>query len=147
MTTNNLRRYLWIGAALLSIGILAIILNSTTPRSVTVEWSTASELNTAGFNLYRSQNKDGPFTRINTELIPASPDPLVGGSYVFTDTGLTAGWTYYYQLEEVDTNGAASPQGVVAVTTASSPSPAVLALAAGGVALLVALTWLIGHRK
>ena len=147
MTTDNPRRYLWIGAALLGIGILAIILSSTATPAVTVDWSTASELNTAGFNLYRSDNKDGPFTRINTALIPASPDPLVGGSYAFTDTQVTAGWTYYYRLEEVETNGDASPRGVVAVTTAGGPSPTVLTVGAASIALLIAVIWLIWHRK
>ncbi|MCK4814345.1 hypothetical protein KA005_01130, partial [bacterium] len=33
--------------------------------SVEVEWETASELNTVGFNLYRSQSSDGQYDQIN----------------------------------------------------------------------------------
>ncbi len=105
---------LWLGLA----GVLLMLLGSAiaAPVTVTVEWSTASELNTAGFNLYRSNNKDGSYVRINPELIPASTDLLIGGSYVFTDTHVSAGRTYYYRLEEIETNGATSDQGVAEVT-------------------------------
>jgi hypothetical protein len=104
--------------------------------TVTVEWSTASELNTAGFNLYRGETQDGPFTRINVELIPASPDPLIGGSYVFTDTAVIAGRTYYYQLEDVETSGATTIQGVVQVKADGGLDPA-LFIALGAVGLIM----------
>lgn len=111
--------------------------------TVTVEWSTASELNTAGFNLYRGESQDGPFTRINAELIPASPDPLIGGSYIYTDTGVVAGRTYYYQLEDVETSGAATVQGVVQVTADGGLDPALLiALAAVGVVMIGIMVFL-----
>ena len=111
--------------------------------TVTVEWSTASELNTAGFNLYRGESQDGPFTRINAELIPASPDPLIGGSYIYTDTGVAAGRTYYYQLEDVETSGAATIQGVVQVRADGGLDPALLiALAAVGVVMIGIMVFL-----
>lgn len=111
--------------------------------TVTVEWSTASELNTAGFNLYRGESQDGPFTRINAELIPASPDPLIGGSYIYTDTGVVAGRTYYYQLEDVETSGAATVQGVVEVKADGSLDPALfIALAAVGVVMIGIMVFL-----
>jgi len=72
---------------------------------IIVNWTTKSEINTAGFNLFRGEGAIGPFTQINRALIPASYDPVTGGSYVFTDTNVVAGVTYYYQLEEVEVNG------------------------------------------
>ena len=111
--------------------------------TVTVEWSTASELNTAGFNLYRGESQDGPFTRINAELIPASPDPLIGGSYIYTDTGVAAGRIYYYQLEDVETSGATTIQGVVQVRADGGLDPALLiALAAVGVVMIGIMVFL-----
>lgn len=75
-------------------------------QSVTIRWVTESEFNTAGFNLYRSENEDGPFTtKVNDRLIPARDDPALGGEYVYTDTQVVAGQTYYYQLEEVEKTG------------------------------------------
>ena len=73
--------------------------------SVEVEWETASELDTVGFNLYRSQSSDGPYDQINDRMIPASPDPLIGGEYSYIDEGVEANLTYYYRLEEIDSAG------------------------------------------
>jgi hypothetical protein len=72
---------------------------------VIIEWTTASELDTAGFNIYRSQQKTDPFILINQSLIPPSNDPLTGGDYTYSDTNVTPGKIYYYQLEEIETNG------------------------------------------
>jgi hypothetical protein len=74
-------------------------------RPIIVRWSTESEVNTAGFNIYRSASEDGPWTRINPQLIPGSSDPLRGGTYVFTDTNVIAGQSYWYELEEVELGG------------------------------------------
>jgi hypothetical protein len=104
--------------------------------TVIVEWSTASELDTAGFNLYRSDSTDGPFTRLNEHLIPASPDPLVGGSYTFTDTNVVAGRTYYYQLEDVETGGATTRHGPIAAKAEAGGKAILLAAALLGGALL-----------
>lgn len=132
--------------ALLAAVVLMVV-TATGSATVTVEWSTASELNTAGFNLYRGETQDGPFTRINAELIPASPDPLIGGSYVFTDTAVVAGRTYYYQLEDVETSGAATVQGVVEVKADGGLDPALLiALVAVGVVLIGTTVFLRPRR-
>jgi hypothetical protein len=107
------RRNLPLGGWLIlaALPLILIVSAVTAPVNVTVEWSTASELNTAGFNLYRGDSREGPFTRINPELISASTDPLVGGSYVYTDNQVSPGRTYYYQLEEVETSGRTNIQG------------------------------------
>jgi len=78
---------------------------------IEVKWTTASELDTAGFNLYRSDQPDGNFVQINSSLIPASNDPLTGGSYSYTDRTVEAGRTYYYELEDVEIGGTKSRVG------------------------------------
>jgi hypothetical protein len=94
------------GVTLLAALILGVLAwRDSQTASVVIEWSTASELDTAGFNLYRSENPDGPFSQINENLIPASPDPLTGGSYSYTDKNVSPGRTYYYQLEDVEISG------------------------------------------
>lgn len=134
-------------------GVAALVLIAITATgaafgaaTVTVEWSTASELNTAGFNLYRGETKDGPFTRINADLIPSSPDPLIGGSYIFTDTAVIGGRTYYYQLEDVETNGVATVQGIVEVKADGGLDPAVLIAAAVVAAIAIGLVVLLRRR-
>ena len=83
--------------------------------AILVEWSTASELSTVGFNVYRSESKDGPYEKVNQALIPASTDPLGGGDYSFRDTTVTAGNTYFYQLEDVDASGSQERYGPIQV--------------------------------
>ena len=90
---------------------------------VLVEWTTESEVNTAGFNVYRSESAEGPYIKINHQLIPASLDPILGGEYVYTDTNVVAGYTYYYKLEDVELDGATTlhgPKEVVAEATSPS---------------------------
>ncbi|HNB51460.1 MAG TPA: hypothetical protein PK530_05935 [Anaerolineales bacterium] len=80
-----------------------------------VEWSTASELDIAGFNVLRADQIDGPFTQVNTALIPPVGDSLNGGDYRFEDTNVQGGQTYYYQLQEVELSGATTLHGPIDV--------------------------------
>ena len=112
---------------------------------VVVEWSTATELDTAGFNLYRATSVDGPFAPINPELVPSSPDPLTGGDYEFVDQGVDPGVTYFYELEEVEYSGATQRFDPIQVTADGSTINLVLAgimVLAGGVLFAAA-----GHAK
>jgi len=101
--------------------------------TVIVEWTTESEVDTAGFHLYRSESPEGPFERITRELIPASPDPIRGGHYVYTDTEVAAGHVYFYQLEDVEFDGDSTRHGPIEARAEVSnglwPWPVILALA------------------
>ncbi len=83
--------------------------------SVVLDWSTASEIDTVGFNIYRSERSDRDFSRINTEIIPASQEPLTGGEYLFLDTEVEPGRVYYYLLEDVSMDGKLSRNGPIEV--------------------------------
>ena len=85
------------------------------PGMVIVEWTTESEFNLAGFNVYRSDEPEGSFLRLNDGLIPASLDPVARGSYVYTDTTVTAGVTYYYKLEDVELDGSSTKHGPIEI--------------------------------
>lgn len=82
---------------------------------VIVEWTTASELDTVGFNLLRAESQEGPFEQINTNLIPAVSDSLTGSNYTFTDSSAQNGITYYYMLEENELTGEISHHGPIVV--------------------------------
>ncbi len=143
---NSSRLTLIIPIVLILAALAFFLVSAATPPVVTVEWSTASELNTAGFNLSRGASQTGPFTRLNTEVIPASPDPLVGGSYVYTDTQVVAGQTYYYQLEEVEISGGTSVQGVVAVTASSGLTPLLVGAGIGLTILFISVVIWLGRK-
>jgi hypothetical protein len=81
---------------------LAIPSNSQT---IQLNWSTQSETNIAGFNLYRASGME------NNEFFLINPALLEGTNtssqqlYSYDDTFLVAGETYYYQLECVELTG------------------------------------------
>ena len=85
--------------------------------TVLVEWSTSSELNTAGFNVYRLNEAGDQPIKLNEHIIPAAPDPLVGGDYVFKDENMLPGQTFYYRLEEVEIGGGTREFGPIEVYT------------------------------
>ncbi len=86
------------------------------PPLVTLQWATGSEVNTAGFNVYRSEQAAGPFKRINAALIPASGSALTGARYAYQDAAAARGRTYFYQLEDVELDGASVRHAPVAVS-------------------------------
>lgn len=71
--------------------------------AATIIWETGTEIDNAGFNLYRAASPDGPWTQINSTLIPAEGNALTGARYTFTDR--PGRGTFYYRLEDIDYNG------------------------------------------
>ena len=148
MKVDSRRLTLLLAVGLILVALVILLISAATPPAVTVEWSTASELNTAGFNILRGESESGQFTRLNTKIIPASPDPLVGGNYVYTDTNVTPGQTYYYQLEEVEFGGNAAPQGTVVVTAPRGVEPIFVVAAIGLAHVVIAvLLWTERPRR
>ena len=97
---------------------------------IAVNWSTASEINNVGFNLYRStsagQRRDA---KINASVIPSQClGCIAGASYSFTDTGAGSSQTVYYTLESVDASSSTQlfgPASATASATATmTPIPA-----------------------
>lgn len=82
-------------------------------RKVTIMWTTASEIDNMGFNIYRSSEKDGSYDRINAELIPAKGSPVVSSTYQFTDKPVRNRKTYWYKLEDIDIQGKITMHGPV----------------------------------
>ncbi len=85
------------------VGVLLVRL--LTPAAVVLEWETASEVGTLGFFIYRAENPEGPFTRLNTEPIPVQDGTLTGAKYTYRDTTTRWGHRYYYQLESLEQDG------------------------------------------
>lgn len=94
---------------------------------VTVTWETGTEIDNAGFNLHRATAKTGPYTKINPTLIPAKGDAVSGASYLYRDNVATdPNQTYYYKLEDIDTNTASTFHGPVNTASDVSGSPDML---------------------
>jgi len=126
---------------------LAAMAEEPTPAAsvVVVEWTTESEVDMAGFNLYRSDSPDGPYVKVNATLIPGASDPLLGGKYAYTDTNVVAGQTYYYKLEDIELDGTTTLHGPIEVVAeAISPSAFASLAAWWPLAVLVAVLALGG---
>jgi len=91
---------------------------AATPKAgqVIFAWSTASEIDNAGFNLYRAESENGQYTKINKLIITAQGSATQGASYEFADSNVQNRKTYYYKLEDIDLNGTATMQGPVNAT-------------------------------
>lgn len=127
--------------------MLALLLLAGCTAPVQVEWSTEVEVNTAGFDLYRSESPEGPFdVKVNDALIPASPDPLAGGHYRFVDRTALAGKTYYYQLHEVELSGGVNTYGPIEVRATWLDGRGV-AVVAVGLAAVAAVGVLVRRRS
>jgi len=94
----------------LVIGIILVIAGGVLlvydPGGIIITWSTASEVDTMGFNLYRAAGSaEGTFDLVNSEPIPATGDPMTGAEYQLEDTDVEPGHLYFYQIEEIEWNG------------------------------------------
>ena len=88
---------------------LASFTASVADGCIDIFWETATEVDTVGFQLWRSESKNGVY-----ELVPysytrsKSVTETRGAAYAFRDCSVVLDGTtdYYYKLEEIDTNNA-----------------------------------------
>lgn len=101
-----------------AIKLVSFTATSSDSRGVILVWETATEIDNAGFNLYRARLKDGTYKKINDTLIPAQGSAVSGASYRYLNTPPTRG-TYYYKLEDMDYNGVSTMHDPVKVRVRS----------------------------
>ena len=73
--------------------------------AIVIRWITESETNNAGFNILRSETKDGEFKQINTKLIAGHGTTSERNTYTHTDTSAKPNVVYYYQIQDVSLDG------------------------------------------
>lgn len=99
---------------------LAVTLASfaATPQTdhVQVTWETVSEVNNAGFNLYRSLDGDWASAALLGFVPSQAPGSTQGAVYAWQDFDVAAGQTVWYWLEDVDFGGTATRHGPVSAT-------------------------------
>jgi hypothetical protein len=77
---------------------------------------TASEIDNAGFNLYRVETEDGEYVKISPSLIPAEGSHAQCTTYQFIDKNVRNRKTYWYKLEDIDNQGKGTMHGPVSAT-------------------------------
>jgi hypothetical protein len=81
-----------------------------------IEWTTQSENNMLGYNVYRSYiNEQSSAGQVNPEIIEAQ-NSSASNDYSFTDESIDIETTYFYWLEAVDMDGTNNFFGPVSVT-------------------------------
>ena len=76
-----------------------------TDTGVILKWTTESELDNAGFYIYRSETRDGEFKVINPTMIQGAGTTGERNAYTWTDTTAKPNTVYYYQIEDVSHAG------------------------------------------
>ncbi len=72
---------------------------------VVINWTTASEIGTAGFNVERFDGTQGKWVVVNESLVPALFESPNGGTYSVVDASGRANTKTMYRLVEVETSG------------------------------------------
>ena len=90
-------------------GVLPVTLSSfrakRTGVDVVIKWTTESEIENAGFNILRSESRNGAFKVVNPKLIQGAGTTGERNTYTWTDTTAKPNVVYYYRLEDVSFAG------------------------------------------
>lgn len=70
-----------------------------------ISWSTASESDNFGFDVYRSETEQGPFVRISTEPLEGGGTTDLPRNYRFVDETIVSGQEYFYYVESISLSG------------------------------------------
>jgi hypothetical protein len=88
---------------------------------VVVRWVTTAEINTWGFQIYRSADGTrASATRVTPTFIPGQGRGHGGASYRWSDSDAVVGSTYTYWLVETEIGGATNEYGPA--TAGAQPS-------------------------
>jgi hypothetical protein len=111
----------------------ATAIPSPAPLANTLKWSTASEVENFGYDVYRADKEDGPFVRINAKPIPGAGTLDEPRFYQYVDTDIDPTRGYFYYVESISLKGVrekftpvikASPKRPLPGASPASPAPA-----------------------
>jgi hypothetical protein len=97
---------------------LSLFTVTASEDGVTIRWRTETETNNLGFNIYRSDTKDGNYIKVNASLILGAGTDATPHDYSFIDENVVKGLTYYYYIEDVDFTGKTNISHILEVTVA-----------------------------
>lgn len=73
--------------------------------SNTIKWSTASEVDNFGYDVFRGDKEEGPFSRLNPTIIAGAGTVDEPRHYQYVDETIEAGREYWYYVESVSLSG------------------------------------------
>jgi hypothetical protein len=105
---------------------------SPAPLANTLKWSTASEVENFGYDVFRAEKEDGPFVRLNPKPIPGATTVDEPSFYQYVDADIDPTKGYFYYVESISLKGVrekftpvikAPPKRPAPGAAAASPSP------------------------
>jgi hypothetical protein len=75
------------------------------PDGNKIFWEAESQRGNLGWNIYRSETKDGKFVKISGELIKGAGTTSNSMKYSFIDKDAKRGQSYFYYLEDISFDG------------------------------------------
>ena len=72
----------------------------------TAHWTTASEEENFGYDVYRGDSENGPFVKLTQQPILGNGTTLDTHKYEFSDDTIDPCKDYWYYVESISTNGA-----------------------------------------
>ena len=75
------------------------------PSPNEIRWTTQSEDVVYGYDIYRSENKAGPFILLNPETIIGAGTTDVPSTYYYADRDIKVSRVYWYYIESIDMSG------------------------------------------
>lgn len=93
------------------------------PPVNTLRWTTASEVDNFGFDIYRGLSEDGPFERITNEPLPGAGTIDEPQDYVFIDETIDPSRDYYYYIESISLGGIRERFSPIIRSPAKRPGP------------------------
>jgi hypothetical protein len=73
--------------------------------SNTIKWSTASEVENFGYDVFRGDKEEGPFTRLNAKTIAGAGTVDEPRQYQYVDATIEVGKAYWYYVESISLSG------------------------------------------
>lgn len=70
-----------------------------------LKWTTASEVENFGFDIFRSESEDGPFDKRTDDPLPGAGTTDEPQSYLWEDFDIEKGKDYYYYIESISMAG------------------------------------------
>ncbi len=80
---------------------------------VTLKWRAETEVGNVGFSVYRSETKDGNYTKLG--FVSGAGNSAMSIDYQFTDKSAELGKPYYYYLKDIDIAGNKDSSDIIQV--------------------------------
>ncbi|MBN2412187.1 T9SS type A sorting domain-containing protein [candidate division KSB1 bacterium] len=106
--------------AALPVNIAGLSAVLTDNNYVVIKWTTKSEIRNLGFNVLRSTSDNGPWYKLNSELIKGAGTTVNENQYEYLDKVPRENGIYFYKIEQIDTDGKISYFGPVQLDVGST---------------------------